>query len=159
MQQKENAIAQNTLTVSAIRLYETQRKTQVGHVLWGLAGLSVHILCQCNPSFEIRGHQPLTKQVAYWTHIKVGKTSLQDKENIEYSGDRYTDSNNCCHHRLVHRGHFNHSMRLEPDSYEDIHILCIFRTDKIPFRKLFEKTDNNHVKEQFCILILWLFDK
>lgn len=49
-------------------------------------------------------------------------------------------------------------MHLERSTYEVLQILSISLTDKIPLRKLFDKTNFNDVKKQLYILIPGLFD-
>ena len=51
-----------------------------------------------------------------------------------------------------------HDMQLERSAYEVLQILSISLTDKTPLRDLFNKTNNNDVKEQFDPLIPGLFD-
>ena len=51
-----------------------------------------------------------------------------------------------------------HDMQLERSTYEVLQILSISLTDKTPLRDLFNKTNNNDVKEQFDPFIPGLFD-
>ncbi len=51
-----------------------------------------------------------------------------------------------------------HDLQIERSTYEVLQILSISLTDKTPLRDLFNKTNNNDVKEQIAPLIPGLFD-